>query len=32
MKNLTLLALLFSVALAPAQDLVIHKMDGSSYR
>jgi len=29
MKNLTLLALLFSVALAPAQDLVIHKMDGS---
>jgi len=29
MKNLILLALLFSVALAPAQDLVIHKMDGS---
>jgi len=29
MKNLTLLALLFSVALAPAQDLVIHKVDGS---
>ena len=29
MKNLTLLVLLFSVVLAPAQDLVIHKMDGS---
>ena len=29
MKNLILLALLFAVALAPPQDLVIHKMDGS---
>ncbi len=29
MKNRTLLALLFAVALAPAQDLVIHKTDGS---
>ncbi len=29
MKNLTLLALLFAVALAPAQDMVIHKLDGS---